>query len=303
MIIDEFKLVPEIRIIDVYIGKDNSSKSSLVLIFNSPTDLNISSAKISSRIVHKSDDYRLFITLEDNDVISEEIFEVFIRDIISHIKLANSEQEIGAIVSKRFIYWTELFKKAQTLNLNENWIKGFWGELYFLNNILIGKVGIVNAIKSWVGPIKANQDFILNNNIFEIKTKIQSTDIIKISNDNQLSRNMYLTVLTVSKSSEIDDDSENLSSLIKDIKLKINNIESLIEFDKKLMSLGLYPSENADLYNAFSYNFKKLDYYLITSAFPLIDHKNVPTAIPRYSYELLLEEIREFREEQDDIWN
>ena len=55
----------------------------------------------------------------------------------------------------------------------------FCGELWFLDNVLIDKLGSDMAIRSWIGPEKGNQDFITSDKIFEIKTKLQQANSIK----------------------------------------------------------------------------------------------------------------------------
>lgn len=298
---DSFKIIPEIEVIKVFRGTDSNGAQSLVFIFKEKPKFEIKTIKIASRILERENEFRIFISLFDEDEVTQEIFDVFVKDIIEHVKSATAEKEVLEIMSKRFQYWTELFKKTR-MTLNEQWIRGFWGELYFLDKILSVKLGVDDAIKSWIGPEKANQDFILDKEIFEIKTKTQSSQTVKISNDNQLSREMYLTILTVTKSSELHENSLNLLQLIKNILDKIINHDNLLLFQQKLFEIGLFPYDNAEIYNVFSYEFSEVNYFKITDDFPFINHGNVPKAIPSYKYELTISEISEFELEGSQVW-
>lgn len=298
---DSFKIISEIDVIKVFRGTDSNGAQSLVFIFKEKPKFEIKTIKISSRILERGSEFRLFISLFDKDEVIQEIFDVFVNDIIEHVKLATTEKEILEIMSNRFQYWTELFKRTN-MSLNEQWIRGFWGELYFLDAILSKKIGIDAAIKSWVGPEKANQDFILEKKIFEIKTKTQSAQTVFISNDNQLSREMYLTILTVTKSSLLHKNSLNLFQLIKNISAKITNYETLEIFQQKLLEIELFPYDIVEIYNGFNYEFYKVDYFEISDNFPFIDHANVPKEIPSYKYELTISEICEFELKDSQIW-
>ncbi len=186
--------------------------------------------------------------------------------------------------------------------MDEKWIRGFIGELWFLNTVLVPNIGISNAVKSWTGPEKANQDFVTTEKIFEIKTRTQQSDSIRISNENQLSENMYLVVVEVSKSSEISNSSINLTNLIVSIKEKITSPDIHVLFNGKLLELGIFPLEEAKVYDKFSYTVNSLSYFEIGSGFPFIDHSNVPHAVINYSYDLSLSSIVDLITNEEEIW-
>ncbi|MBE9888456.1 PD-(D/E)XK motif protein [Enterococcus durans] len=301
MSVDSFVLIPQVKATRVYMGIDNRGMESIAIDFKSRPDFELMTNKISSRIVSINDTRRLFISLVDDDSTTKEIFEVFSKDIISSIEDANTELEVLSIIANRFKYWTELFKRPKG-TYDEKWIQGFCGELWFLDNILMDKIGSDEAIISWTGPERANQDFVTTDKVFEVKTKLQQNDTIRISNENQLSRDMYLAVIELSKSSEISTEAINLNKLILSIMNKINNPKVHGEFNRKLLELDLFPIVNAKIYDKFSYEFVSLIYYEIDSKFPFIDHKNVPSAIMRYSYELSLNCINELKLSEEEIW-
>ncbi|HAO6063833.1 TPA: PD-(D/E)XK motif protein [Listeria monocytogenes] len=299
---DSFVLIPQIKATRVYMGIDNRGMESIAIDFTCTPDFELITNKISSRIVSISDTQRLFISLVDDDSTTKEIFETFSKDIISSIEVASTEMEVLSIIANRFKYWTELFKRPKG-TYDEKWIQGFCGELWFLDNVLIDKVGSDEAIRSWTGPEKANQDFITSDKIFEIKTRLQQANSIRISNENQLSRDMYLAVMEFSKSSEVASDSFNLYKLISSIYTKTKNPKIHGEFNRKLLELGLFPIANAKMYDKYSYEFISLVYYRIDSEFPFIDHEDVPSAIIQYSYELSLDNIAESKSSEEEIWN
>lgn len=301
--VNQFKLIPKVKAVQVFKGIDIEGNTSLVIIFNHKPELELKTAKMRSKIVEKKEEFRLFVSLQDDEEVLSDIFGIFVTDIVDHLEKAKDEAEVVEIVGKRFNYWSELFKKVQKNRLDEKWIRGFWGELYFLDKILITKLGAEEAVKSWVGPEKTNQDFITNDKIFEIKTCLQNANTVKISNNNQLSRKMYLTVLAVAKSSEMDKDSLNLYDLIEEISKKLTNATLLQIFQEKLLKLELFPIESAKIYDAFAYKFEDIEYHYVSDEFPFIDNQQVPSAILKYSYELILSEIEKFVVQEEDAWS
>lgn len=296
-----FNLVSRIRAVKTFKGIDNGGLESVVFIFKNKPEFELKTTKIASRIVTTHTEFRLFISLLDDNPTSEEIFGVFVEDLLGSVEVARDEKEVLEILAKRFQYWTDLFKRKRE-QMDERWVQGFAGELWFLKHVLSPRIGIDNAIKAWTGPEKANQDFITTNQTFEIKTKSQQAKSIRISNENQLSRGMYLVIIEVSKSSEISDESFNLSSLINSIHGKIMSPETHAIFNGKLLELGLFPIEEALVYDRFSYDFKNISFYKIDSKFPVIDHVAIPEGIIKYSYEIAEANIDNLKISEDEVW-
>lgn len=298
---DEFRIIPNIKVINTFKGHDNRGLESIVFIFKEMPHFELKTSKISSRIVNKSNQYRLFISLMDDDEISKEIFGVLTDDLLQSIEKAKNEKEALEILSKRFHYWSSLFKQNNERK-DENWIRGFLGELWFLNFVALENLSNDEAIKSWTGPTKANQDFITKNKVFEVKTLLQQSNTVKISNDNQLSQEMFLVIITLIKSSEVSRKSFNLEKLINLIYDKITSPEIYTLFNTKLLEIGLFPISEAKLYNNYSFDIEKSIYYKINEDFPIIDHSEVPEAISKYTYELLIAKIDQFMVSEEDVW-
>lgn len=298
---DDFRIVNQISAVKTFKGVDGQGANSLVFIFKKEPDFELKTNRINSRIVKKNSEFRLFISLVDDHKTSIEIFDVLSKDLLKTMEKAKNENEALEILSNRLQYWTELFKRKKEF-MDEKWVRGFVGELWFLDNILSKKIGIDEAIKSWVGPEKSNQDFITSKKIFEIKTRGQQSNVVTISNNNQLERNMYLVVIELSRSSEVGSSSFNLSTLINSIKNKITSPSTYINLNEKLLNLGLYPSEEIEIYDKFSYENKSVVYYYLNDNFPILEHSEVPKGIVKYSYDLLLSSIEDSKTSEELLW-
>lgn len=299
---DNYNLIPSIKAIQVFKGLDINGQLTIAFIFSKEPKFEFSTKKISSRVIKLESEYRLFISLNQNDNNSIEIFNLFSDDLISSIEGANSEFEVQRLLSKRIRYWYDLFNREK-IHHKETKIIGLIGELWFMNRVLFDHIGVEDAVKSWIGYSGANQDFITKDRIFEIKTHNIQSQTIKISNENQLNENTNLTVISVEKSSPVSHSAYTLSKLINMIDLKITNPATVLKFHRKLLDLDLFPLENLEQYDEFAYSIKNIKYFKINENFPIIHHSTIPNAIVKYNYDLLLSAITDFSISEEEVWN
>ncbi|MGT2958162.1 PD-(D/E)XK motif protein [Streptococcus bovimastitidis] len=299
---DTYKLIPSVTAIQVFKGSDILGNLSIAFIFQKEPKLEINTKKISSRIIKAENEFRFFISLNQSDSNSIEIFNLFTNDLTSSIKEADTEKEVQRLLSNRIRYWSDFFKREKN-KLKETTILGLIGELWFLNTVLIEKIGVEDSVKSWIGPKGANQDFITKEKIFEIKTHNIQSQTIKISNENQLNENTNLTVIGVEKSSSINQHAYTLSKLVNTINFKISDPETLLIFQRKLLDMDLFPLENLGVYDDSAYSIKKIQYFRISENFPILHQSKIPKAIVKYNYDLLLSGISDFVISEEELWN
>ena len=298
---DIFTFVKEVRAAKTFVGIDSKGCDSLVFVLSNHPIFELTTKKISSRIVDKSDSHYLYISLIEEDDTSKEIFKILVDDLLASAKEANNEKELLAILSQRFQYWTDLLKIKNT-KLDERKVMGLIGELWFINNVLEKEIGIDQSIKSWTGPDMADQDFITEEKTFEIKTILKSSNSIKISNDNQLHEGINLVIVKVSRSSEVSNSSLTLEKLIFDIRKKINSPDLHSLFNAKLLKMELFPNEQLENYSQFAYEIEDYNYYPANEKFPIIKDSNIPNQIVRYTYEISYDSIEDFVVKEEEIW-
>lgn len=223
----------------------------------------------------------LAIILLDEEL--TDIFIVFIEDIINSLLDINNSEIALNIISKRINYWKKLFGKFSTNLLTPKQQRGLFGELYFLNKVLIenNHKQIINA---WKAPNGTNQDFYTNAKAIEVKTSILNSQTIKISNEYQLDTSgLDKLFIAFYKLYEFPDGT-TLLSLINDIRVFLNSdIDLLNVFNVKLINLGVFP-ELEDDYNEIGYRIRDEKYYNVTSEFPKITALMVNESISKISY-------------------
>ncbi len=212
-----------------------------------------------------------------------DIFIVFIEDIINSLLDINDSENALIIISKRINYWKKLFGKFSTNLLTPQQQRGLFGELYFLNKLLIEKNN-KQVINAWKAPNGTNQDFYINAKTIEVKTTISNSQTIKISNEYQLDiSGLDKLFIAFYKLYEFPE-GITLLSLINDIRMLLNSeIDLLNIFNVKLINLGVLP-ELEDEYNEIGYSVRGEKYYDVTSEFPKITALMVNESISKISY-------------------
>lgn len=270
-----------------YIGTITFSNAKIFLLeLDSNIDIHQNYLKrfigVEVQIIPSSNNKKeLAIILLDEEL--TDIFIVFIEDIINSLLNINNSVNALFIISKRINYWKKLFGKFSTNLLTPQQQRGLFGELYFLNKVLIEKNN-KQVINAWKAPNGTNQDFYINAKAIEVKTSISNSQTITISNEYQLDiSGLDKLFIAFYKLYEFQD-GITLLSLIKDIRLLLNSDLDLINvFNVKLINLGVLP-ELEEEYNEIGYGVRDEKYYDVIYEFPKITALMVNESISKISY-------------------
>lgn len=287
-----YKRIDSNHPLDIYIGFDENGKKSFAIITDGEID-NVSSTKmIEVKFVKRTDErYNFSFSLIDSSM--SDLFYIFCNDLIS------SSQNLKLISPLKFVIerwksWLNLFQSPHSLILNENEIRGLLGELVFLKNIMFIKYGIEKSIASWIGVNKAHKDFEIDDTWYEVKTISQNAITVKISSIEQLDSNIdgTLVVVKLEPTNYSVNDHLQLNKLINSIYELIDDEILKNEFTNKLITVGYYYAEE---YDKYIYSNKGIEYYLVDEKFPRLKKEELKDGIVRVSYELYLNNLKDFR--------
>lgn len=83
--------------------------------------------------------------------------------------------------------WHEMLKRRRDSRLTRSERIGLVGELLFLRDALVPRIGIGPSVQAWTGHERHEQDFVIGSAIFEVKTQIVTADrMISIASEDQL---------------------------------------------------------------------------------------------------------------------
>ena len=99
----------------------------------------------------------------------DEVFGRLCQDLVDATRAAVPALGMEALL-RRLGRWRKLLEVGERTTLSDIALRGLIGELWFLQRVALRRLGVDAAAQGWVGPLDAPQDFIVGQNVFEIKT-------------------------------------------------------------------------------------------------------------------------------------
>ena len=239
-------------------------------------------------------DVTLLLELQQNDSI--DVFSVFMARICDELdKVSHPKLAVKTIISL-ITTWKDFFSGNSEI-LSEERQTGLFGELYLLYYFVAEGVDIGKTISSWTGSKKTSQDYEFGSVSVEVKSSTAvDTSRVKISNlrqlDNKGLANLFLARVLFDTRQGKDETLPRLIQLIR-TELQEKAPDSELEFEEKLISAG-YHSKHSQFYGNRMYAMRKLTFYRVKNDFPRLLEDGVPLGITKVSYEINLDNCRDF---------
>lgn len=280
--------------VNIFIGYNPDGQMSMVITEKGKNE-KVKSSKLIDVNLNKREDGKMALSFDLLDNSYESMFVVFCKDIILICEQAGREMAISnALV--RWKYWKEMFGRRRNTFLDKNEIKGLIGELLELKNHFIPKIGVDNAISSWMGPLFGHKDFEVSNTWFEVKTVNEAAVQVTISSMEQLEAETegHLVIIRLEDTSPLTKGAINLNKLVLEIMDEIEDPETLEKFRIKLDNVGY---EESSFYDEICFLHKATERYVVNENFPRIRRKEVNDAIGNAKYSILFNGIMDYKEE------
>lgn len=275
---------------NIFIGKDEEGRlcfeyrgifTPVKIIGSKPLAVNQYNWKDNIRILRFS--------LEQKELIG--CFSAFCEDLIESVSYITDENAAYKTMVSRYMAWRKLFKPNRSM-LTEVEIMGLIGELLFLRDKAIPMWGIDMSLDSWTGPEKSHKDFSYDNSWFEIKTISTGKETVKISSIEQLDSETdgELVIYSLEKMSP-SYNGVTLNALVKEIVKSF----SLAQRDLCLNKLELFGFDFNPSNDNFVYAVTDTSYYHVPNSFPRLKRADVPLAISKAQYELIISKIAPYK--------
>jgi len=201
--------------------------------------------------------------------------------------------------------WKAFLAGKQGGILSIEQIKGLFAELHFLRGLYLRyKLTQLQAVEAWYGPDGGHQDFIFNDTAVEIKSLSgKNRNSVQISSENQLEsiqEKLFLVIYHLSEHKEHKEHQEPLSlnELVKLIWSELTDAESIERFGEKLTAAGYMPLHEYDQPGLI---ISTEQAYRVDRGFPRLTRSTLPAGIMYVSYEIALENLRDFSCGTDEI--
>ena len=275
--------------LDILIGLNDYGQKTLRIVGNySKTRVKGTKNIEVNHFVNESNLILSFSLINDD---FQDLFFNFCNDMVDSSRNVLFEDGYTFFVN-RFEQW-RFFYNTSKEKLSEQEIKGLIGELLFLKNYLFVKLGTTKAISCWTGTEPTKKDFYVDDDWYEVKTA--TSGVISISSLEQLDspNDGYLVVYTLEKASP-ESKGIDLNTLTNEMLDQISLIQDKTEFIGKLINGGYDKSE---YYRDFVYQVNNLEVFRVTSTFPKLIKPNVPKAISKVKYDIIIGMIQDYKKE------
>ncbi len=295
-IVNEQRRLPFKSTLSIYYGVTGEKRYRLSFVsamrpfeLESTKEIKVTQGKESENVY-----WTCFDLLHDE---AKDVFFIFCESLVDSI--IGYEDDFGALtaIRKRYNSWRLLLKNKGKMPYEM--YQGLFGELYFLNEFLIGQISANDAIKAWVGPDGFSKDFSINSTWFEIKTIGTSSSTIKINSLTQLDSEVdghLVSVMVEKMSDSFDNGMCSVHKLYQHIIEQISDNSIREDFINKVLKYG-YIDEDFNL-NNHKFEVKNVKFYFVDNKFPKITKNKLGVSeVSNVTYELIISAIEKYKEE------
>ena len=299
--------IPETKGVPLYWGKDSAGNCLFIVeLSGDQTELfkskhvHVHGLKFELRFIDTNNSQGLVISLEKH--VDQDLFSAMCRTLVSVLREVQNAATALSVAMEQVKRWKAFMagKKRGVLSAEE--IRGLFGELIFLRQLLDHARTEDDALASWEGPESTQQDFIFGNTALEVKTLSgRERNSVRISSEDQLDSlndRLFLKVFRLTEKPE-SDRAVSLNDLVQRISCEFrdHNVHEL--FYEKLAKAGyveLYEYDNP----RFIVSEERL--YCVTEDFPKLIRSELPDGVWNVRYGIALERMKSFYVKDDVLW-
>lgn len=294
---DRYSRVDATHPLDLFYGKDESGNDTLLFItpFKPPFLPSTNAISVLNRWRGKDQKWIVSFSLKQKEL--ESIFLRFCEDIVESSRYILDLKKGVHFIAKRYFEWKRLLSNAKSQYLDNASIKGLLGEMKFCLDFLIPHIGVEKCMRSWQGPLKKDQDFVLDRTWYEIKTISPGRDDVEISSIEQLDNSLegYLVVQQADQTTQTNENGITLNQAFSQLRECMKDFPELDQqITGMLIGAGYIPLR---YYDQFKYVFEARFFYYVNREFPVIRKIHLPAAVINARYKLSLAALAPFKRE------
>ena len=242
-----------------------------------------------------------FLVLEQGEESPREVFELLVADVADAVVSRQLGQDVCTILAGRFDRWKAFFEERGLVGLGPEAQQGLYGELWFLREHLLPKVGAHSAISSWDVTHRALHDYQFPRHAYEVKTSAaKQHHRVHVASERQLDTTGLDTLhLVVVSLSIVQGGGETLPGVVASIRKMLSGSQQTARlFEEKLLDEG-YMGAHEDLYRS-GYAFRDIRVYRVGPAFPRILESDLKSGVGDVSYSVVLSACESFKVELEE---
>lgn len=282
--------VPGLTRIEAFWGRKPDGKLALLITLRQVEGIPVELPTVRGiELLILAADRQLQLVLQSSD--DWEMFHALCLDLLSASNEGCDEAAALQLLMLRLLRWQKFLSKGAGKLLDEREIRGLIGELLFLRDYLVSRIGPA-AVECWQGPLGLPQDFVFAGRLVEVKTFAAGSDpSVRITSAEQLTSGdvpLFLHLVCLVR----QDDGLNLTDLVDDLRRRLVADHAAGEsFEDKLMTMGYVDLPE---YRAMAFAVTSVNDYDVSDGFPRLTTEHIPSGVEDVSYSIRLADMRTF---------
>ena len=231
---------------------------------------------------------QMFVLTEEGHIGN---FALFCKDMVESTRGADLKNGPG-LVEAQYQKWKDMFKQVRD-PLEKAQIQGLMGEMIFLRDKIIPRYGEETALQSWTGPFGKEQDFMLPDLWYEVKTVSNRRDTAKITSLDQLDRDEmgHLVIVKMRDGPGASSSKITINEVFRSLMDRLSTVPRL-RFMAAMESIGFKESEE---YDEYGFELLSITEYEVGEGFPRIRRSKTDSGVSKAEYEINLDIICNFK--------
>jgi Putative PD-(D/E)XK family member, (DUF4420) len=296
------RILPDVNY-DVYLAIEKPSNTRLLMLRVSSTFLDRKTVYPSSsgftvnRIALPPD-------TEDYDTLQlvltnaryKDVFTTLVQDIVDYLEPVPEERAAVSAFVMRLKRWQTFLERNNPEGLSEIVQQGLYGELWFLRQIVLPHLGLLNGLRRWTGPKGTQQDFQFSGCAVEVKTtSAKQHQKLAIASERQLDDTGAGTVVLLHLSLDVrQEQGETLPTMVASVRsLVASDAIAKDELENLLFEIG-YLDIHATRYENIGYIIREHNYFRVGEDFPKIIESDLRNGVGDVRYTISVAECKRF---------
>jgi hypothetical protein len=287
-----FQLLDAEHPLKLYIGREMTGEYLFLLVDpeKPPKLKGLRSVHIST-FERGDGQWSLLLSLTQTELAG--VFALLCEDLVESSRhLARGSSGVK-LVSRRLANWRRLLEEGGSGLLSSAEVRGLVGELLVLDCYFLDRLGAVDALNVWGGPLGSDQDFQMADEAWEVKTIHPDSKAVQIASETQLdspSREIYLAVIPLD---EVGANSGySLNGLVTRLKARMEDQPMARDaFDERLVALGYMTRSE---YDSPRFKAGKARTFQVHGEFPRIVAKDLIKGVTEVRYKVHLDACAPF---------
>ncbi|MEV4105701.1 PD-(D/E)XK motif protein [Nonomuraea sp. NPDC049649] len=209
------------------------------------------------------------------------LFCTLLADLVNQLRLPASRPTAALV--RRLNAWRRMLGRGLLTGLSPEARLGLYGELLVLREMMLPAIG-QDAVRSWVGPDGAPQDFRHLSTAVEVKTVSRhDPNRCRISNERQLDTSDVSNLFLVHQAVGVSPDGTSLSELVDEIRDQPPVQAELSLFENCLLEAG-WLDAHRDQYASDRYFLTRRQNFTVDARFPRVTPSELPAGVSGVSY-------------------